>query len=562
MSQKTQTIPKELPIEKTINNLKFDFYLNCVYVDKEYLYLTSFGFDICKIPLGKKKDLKEKRIYKPIHSGGILEIRKRKGEDLIITCSKDRTVIATDPETLEKVKEFSGNTTWVKNTIDYQNKIYSISCSNQIICWDFGTTKLIKRIQTSENKLICGTFHEESGKIFAGTRNGKVHVLDPESNQVIKTFEAYNNGWVVDIVSREGIIYTALGEFGVDRSDYQIKSWDVKTYQNLRNYRGHGKGTKKIKIKWNYLFSTGHDKTIKIWDLETTKLLYFVNLVGGCLGFDLNTKFLYVTSNSDLVLINIENELDMYSSFKFLKWLKNPNFSDFQIFDYPIHKFLIKLRCGKQPKEIKTILEKNFTKEDTLKFLEWVYGKNCHSSSSLKEIQKIANKLEIQCFQQKTIQSDLIKAYFDESSKDFSILVKNPKFNNDNVNNNNNNNNNNNKNNNNDDDVDDNNDNNKEEEEFVEIRVHKFILLAKCGLFRAFFEYTQKETNKVKDYSGKSIESIKKFIKYLYFDDLKLTSDDDPQLIVEELGDAANYYQLDKYSNLPNCLKQIKKNLI
>ncbi|KAJ3426006.1 btk-binding protein-related [Anaeramoeba flamelloides] len=69
---------------------------------------------------------------------------------------------------------------------------------------------------------------------------------------------------------------------------------------------------------------------------------------------------------------------------------------------------------------------------------------------------------------------------------------------------------------------------------YEEIPVHKFILLARSGLFRAMFDYVNEKdnTNKVQDYTNKSIESLKILIKYLYTNSIELTTEQDPKLIV------------------------------
>ncbi|KAJ3446338.1 u5 small nuclear ribonucleoprotein 40 kda protein [Anaeramoeba flamelloides] len=480
-----------------------------------------------------KKDIKKENFKVLLTKNTeIYETRKRKGEDLIIACSQDGEIIAIDPQSGKKVKEFVGFGNGVYQTVDYQNTIYGFGGSNEIVCWDFETTKIITRIPTQE-LVFCGHLEEESGKIFVGSETGNILVLDPERNKIIKEFKSHSS-FVEQIDSLDGIVYTS----GMGLNE-RIKSWDSKTYRQLKTYEGYAQGTSGIRIKWNYLITLGmnenNNNQIKVWDLETTELLYFANFTKHlCYSFTISENFIYVTNTSGLITIDVESQLENYScsNFNFLKFLKNPKFSDLEIFDYPVHKFLVKSRCLKEASEIKTILENNFSKQETFKFLEWVYGKEFNSFSSMNEIQKIFDKLEIHELKTKTLQSDLINSYSDENSKDFSIIVKDQ-------------------------------DNNDEDEEKVgyeeEIKVHKFILFTKCGLFQDFFENFAKETNKVQDYSGKSIESIEHFIKYLYFNELKLTGDDDPQLIYEELFDAVDYYQLEKPYNLPNCLKKIKK---
>ncbi|KAJ3426005.1 hypothetical protein M0812_28452 [Anaeramoeba flamelloides] len=112
----------------------------------------------------------------------------------------------------------------------------------------------------------------------------------------------------------------------------------------------------------------------------------------------------------------------------------------------------------------------------------------------------------------------------DDDSKDFKILVKIEYE---------------------QDEEEDNDEEEVEEENYEEIPEHKFILLARSGLFREMFDYVNEKdnTNKVQDYTNKSIKSLKILIKYFYTNSIELTTDQDPKLIVEELSDAVEYYQ-------------------
>ncbi|KAJ6250314.1 hypothetical protein M0813_16171 [Anaeramoeba flamelloides] len=96
---------------------------------------------------------------------------------------------------------------------------------------------------------------------------------------------------------------------------------------------------------------------------------------------------------------------------------------------------------------------------------------------------------------------------------------------------------------------------------YEEIPVHKFILLARSGLFGAMFDYVNEKdnTNQVQDYTNKSIKSLKILIKYFYTNSIELTTEKDPKLIVEELSDAVEYYQLNDQCNFESELNKSKK---
>ncbi|KAJ3426137.1 claret isoform a [Anaeramoeba flamelloides] len=284
-----------------------------------------------------------------------------------------------------------------------------------------------------------------------------------------------------------------------------------------------------------------------------------------------NSIFLYYDYNDCLIqdfqnLLLSKEYCDSYLSIKNLDKI-------------PIQKVLLELRTHIKLDEFQKIIdEKGFTKNTIKIFLQWVY---CDQASNSYSIKQIFNLINLEYPPKKYLENDLLTLYEDEESKDFKILVQ--KKNNNTVKKNRwsimsnkdkkqSNLKKNNKNNGNDNDKDKDKDNGEEEDDdddddnYEEILVHKFILMARSGLFRGFFGFVQENQNEkkmqqVKDYSGKSIDTLKTLIKYFYTNKIELKElkvYEDPELIVDELFDAVEYYQLNDNSNLINYLDQIK----
>ncbi|KAJ3451010.1 btk-binding protein-related [Anaeramoeba flamelloides] len=206
----------------------------------------------------------------------------------------------------------------------------------------------------------------------------------------------------------------------------------------------------------------------------------------------------------------------------------------------PVHKSLLECRTKLTIDQIQNKLfgeEKSTTnKEQTLIFLKWIYYDEI---SDLEKLEQTFNSLQLTFppSVDNTLEKDIAQLYQDDDSKDFKILVKIKT-----------------------DKEEDLEDDNKELN-YEEIPVHKFILLARSGLFRGMFDYFNEKdnTNKVQDYTDKSIESLEILIKYLYTNSIELTTNQDPELIVDELFDAVEYYQLNDQCNFESELLKIKK---
>ncbi|KAJ3426533.1 speckle-type poz protein [Anaeramoeba flamelloides] len=249
-----------------------------------------------------------------------------------------------------------------------------------------------------------------------------------------------------------------------------------------------------------------------------------------------NSKKFTISCGSKGIFIYSEYQNSLHDDFK--KLFESKRYCDSKINlsnkdEIPCHKLIIELRTNLKFEQIQKIFnQKNFTCEEINCFLQYIYYDHQSNREFLK---KIFQSLNLNYPQENDLVSDLLKLYKNEESKDFNILVY--------------------------EDDDDDDDDEDDDENFEEIPVHKFILLIRSGLFREMFEnINEKEqnTNQIKDYSGKTIESLELLIKYLYTDSINLTADDDPKLVLEELGDATEYYQLSGASNLKLELSKIK----
>ncbi|KAJ6230963.1 btk-binding protein-related [Anaeramoeba flamelloides] len=190
------------------------------------------------------------------------------------------------------------------------------------------------------------------------------------------------------------------------------------------------------------------------------------------------------------------------------KLLKNGYISDCNIQDIPVHKILIETRIGKTFDLIKKYLESNCKLNEIQDLLKWIY---CDQMINFKRTNEILNHFGIQNAQKtKLLKNDLKQLLFDEQTSDFKLVVKNE----------------------------------EEEDDEEELYIHKFILAARSGLFLNMFQNIEENLQKVKDYSGKSLETIELLISFLYTDELPITADTDQEFIKEEFEDIVEYYQL------------------
>ncbi|KAJ5068816.1 ankyrin repeat-containing protein [Anaeramoeba ignava] len=187
--------------------------------------------------------------------------------------------------------------------------------------------------------------------------------------------------------------------------------------------------------------------------------------------------------------------------------------------EFGVHKMIINYRIGeKKYPQIYQVL-KNWDKKKAMKFFEFLYGNCVKAFTQENEIQNLLKELSFTEFKNKRGKKGLIDDFErmiqDENSKDFQIIV-----------------------------------------EQKPIRVHKIVLIARSDLFRGMFLNVQDDSNQVKDYSGKSYETIRTLVNFFYNDQLP---DSVSNQVVTELLDCKDFYQLNQNTILNYKLKNIMK---
>ncbi|KAJ6245135.1 btk-binding protein-related [Anaeramoeba flamelloides] len=432
-----------------------------------------------------------------------------------------------------------------------------VGWSNYFVCKDGrlgdGTSNQAKNIPVLIFENVTRVFGGVQGYcFFFTTKNNELYVAGANSGGNLGTGNSSKQkspvkvpNWkaedILDLQANHyhSILITKEGKtYGCGRAVYNGFTQDKSTFTEIEELKNKNVveyfGGSRISLALtneNELFGWGFDpdnhptdqygntKILKPHKINLPKI--FQNNPSIKLKITCGTQYIYLYPSHNSCLIQDFQKLFESKIFCDSKLSLNENIQ------FPIHKIIVESRTNLQISTIEDLLNKeSFSKQEILLFLKWVYFDEITNVELLKHI---FNSLNISYPPKNTFQKDLHDLFNDEDSKDFTLLIKN-------------------------DDED-------EEEEYEEIAVHKIILLTRSGLFREMFENITEESKSVKDYSGKSIESIEILIKYFYTEKIELTADHDIQLIIEELEDSIEYYQLNENSNILNQLNEIKNKL-
>ncbi|KAJ3444574.1 leucine rich repeat family protein [Anaeramoeba flamelloides] len=192
---------------------------------------------------------------------------------------------------------------------------------------------------------------------------------------------------------------------------------------------------------------------------------------------------------------------------------------DFKICDIGCHKFWIQQRAYCDPVKVKLILEKENNFELANEFLSWVYT---GTSSNIILLKRACKLFQIKNPLSKTIQKEFVHLFNNHQSKDFRLIA----------------------------------------DQDTQIKIHKFVLQARSGLFRNLFNTISDMVSHVHDYTEKSVTSLRVLIRFFYLGKIEFRNNDEiPKLILKDLQDAHDYYMLSNDCKLQHLLKKIAKHL-
>ncbi|KAJ6228905.1 ankyrin repeat [Anaeramoeba flamelloides] len=203
---------------------------------------------------------------------------------------------------------------------------------------------------------------------------------------------------------------------------------------------------------------------------------------------------------------------------EFKQLFERKELTDSTLKDIPIHKLLVEFRTGQTIEKLEEIFKED-SQEDINSFLKFIYFNLVENEN---KIRKICYKIGIKNYQNKNLQYDLQKLYKCDQTKNFIIKTESKK----------------------------------------EIKIHKFLLLARSELFRGMFLSIIEDQKFVTDFSNRSPITIRTWVKFLYLDYLDLETEEEiknKNLILDELDDAIDYYQFHKKTRLIHELAELEK---
>ena len=175
------------------------------------------------------------------HTGGVLDLRI--DDEHIVSCSKDTLIRVWDRNSLELLTTFEGHQGPV-NAVGLQgNKVVSASGDGKMMMWDITTGERLKTFEGHDRGLACIEF--------------KVRPL------LFLTLLVDHNPSLQDDLIVSG------------SNDCKIKIWSASRGECIRTLTGHDLLVRALSFDpvSGRLVSASYDKSVKVWDFNTGKLI-------------------------------------------------------------------------------------------------------------------------------------------------------------------------------------------------------------------------------------------------------------------------------------------------
>ncbi|KAF8647327.1 hypothetical protein AX16_006789 [Volvariella volvacea WC 439] len=211
------------------------------------------------------KDAEEKNVAgTPVawltgHTGGVLDLRI--DQKWIVSCSKDAVIRVWNRETLTPHRTLRGHEGPV-NAVGLQGeRVVSASGDGKMILWDIESGERLRTFEGHDRGLACIEFKDDL--IVSGSNDCKIKIWSAKSGECLKTLVGHEA--LVRALSfdpRNGRLVSAS-------YDKTIKLWDLATGKMVREFKNiHTSHIFDVKFDVARIVSTSHDQKIVVLDFS------------------------------------------------------------------------------------------------------------------------------------------------------------------------------------------------------------------------------------------------------------------------------------------------------
>jgi WD40 domain-containing protein len=271
----TQTITTPIAVGPVGEARKFEGHseeVKCVAFSHDGKYVASGGRDqSVRVWDTGAKENKEAYILRG-HTKEVWAVLFHPNNRHLFSASWDATARMWDFKTGNEVKRFT-HAKDVNGLALSRDSGSLLTCSDDgiVYLWNVGTGELIRKYTGHSNYVYAVAFSPDGRYVASGGVDKTVRVFDLNGGNLIKTFDGHNE-------SVTNVAFTSDSRFILSSGDSSIHLWDLQSGKEApRRFDGQHSGripAMALSPDGRRLATGGDDRTIKIWDVATGKMLH------------------------------------------------------------------------------------------------------------------------------------------------------------------------------------------------------------------------------------------------------------------------------------------------
>ncbi|ETO29708.1 WD-40 repeat-containing protein [Reticulomyxa filosa] len=168
--------------------------------------------------------------------------------------------------------------------IQYQSNVQTFITIAVLMLDTFFSSAKVSSIFYEHNGPVNSIDYSTFGNcqlLCSGSDDNTVRVWDIETNKQIQSFNGHSSFVYCVKFSQYHNRNNRRNVICSSSEDKTIRSWDIKDNKQFQTFNGHTLGVNGIEFSQfnsgRYLYSVSSDKTIRLWDAETSKPLHIFN---------------------------------------------------------------------------------------------------------------------------------------------------------------------------------------------------------------------------------------------------------------------------------------------
>ncbi len=238
-------------------------------------YLAS-GCDDSKARLWNVSTGKCLKVFQG-HKNEVLAVAFSLDGQKLLSGSHDNTIKLWDIKTKKCLKVFQGHEDGVRSiSLSPDGQMLASSSNDRTVrLWDIATGECLKVFQGHKNAVFSVTFSPQGNLLASSSVGQKVRLWDIAIGKCLKVFQGHSH--VVNSIAFQPILNKrGEGEILASGSyDQSVKLWNVRTYQCVKTWQGYSNQALSVTFSpdGQTLVSGGHDQKVRLWDIKTGRVV-------------------------------------------------------------------------------------------------------------------------------------------------------------------------------------------------------------------------------------------------------------------------------------------------